>query len=191
MVALVEEAQGSRAPIQRLTDRIASVFVPDVMALALATLGAWWLGGHPGRGVLAGVAVLIVACPCALGLATPVAIMVGTGRGASLGVLIRGGEILERSSQVDTVVFDKMGTLTTGRMAVAEVLTAPGVSQETLLRRGGAAEVPSEHPARKAIASRAHEVLDDLPPRPASRRCPVSASSLPSRGIGSASAGAG
>jgi cation-transporting ATPase V len=164
MVRLVEEAQGSKAPIQRLADRIASVFVPVVAALALLTAGGWWVAGDPGRGILAGVAVLIVACPCALGLATPIAIMVGTGRGASLGVLIRGGEILERSRQVDTVVFDKTGTLTTGRMAVAEVRTVPGVSEETLLRMAGAAEAASEHPVGRAIAGRARLALGEVAP---------------------------
>jgi len=151
MVALVERAQGSKAPVQRLADRISSVFVPVVVVLAGLTVAGWALYGQAGKGVLAAVAVLIVACPCALGLATPVAIMVGTGRGATLGVLFKGGEILERSQRIDTVVFDKTGTLTTGRMALSGSWAAEGTSPEVLLSRAAAAEAGSEHPVAGAI----------------------------------------
>ena len=153
IVRLVEQAQGSKAPVQRLADRISSVFVPIVLALALLTLGGWaLLAGDPRQGLVAAVAVLIIACPCALGLATPTAIMVGTGRGAALGVLIKGGEVLERSRRIDTVVFDKTGTLTTGRMALTDVVPADGVDAEQLRARAAAAEAGSEHPVGRAVA---------------------------------------
>jgi cation-transporting ATPase V/Cu+-exporting ATPase len=152
IVRLVEQAQGSKAPVQRLADRISSVFVPVVLALAMATLGGWAvLGGDARQGLIAAVAVLIIACPCALGLATPTAIMVGTGRGASMGVLIKGGEVLERSRRVDTVVFDKTGTLTEGRMALTDVVAADGVDEVRLRRWAAAAEAGSEHPVGRAI----------------------------------------
>jgi cation-transporting ATPase V len=157
LVAMVERAQGSKAPVQRLADRISAVFVPVVVALAGLTVAGWALHGQPGKGVLAGVAVLIVACPCALGLATPVAIMVGTGRGATLGVLFKGGEVLERSQRVDTVVFDKTGTLTTGHMALTGIWTEPGTSSEELLAQATAAEAGSEHPVAAAITAAARE----------------------------------
>ena len=125
IVRLVGEAQGSKAPVQRLADRVAGVFVPVVLAVAAVTFATWALAAdRPLDGLLAAIAVLIVACPCALGLATPMAIMVGTGRGASLGVLIKGGEVLERSRSVDTVVFDKTGTLTVGEMSVTDVVAS-------------------------------------------------------------------
>ena len=122
IVRLVEAAQASKAPVQRLADRVAAVFVPAVITVAAVTFAGWLvLGGHLGRALTAAVAVLIVACPCAMGLATPAAIMVGTGRGARLGVLIKSGEVLERSRRIDTVVLDKTGTLTAGRMRVTGV----------------------------------------------------------------------
>ncbi|HYH48978.1 MAG TPA: copper-translocating P-type ATPase, partial [Acidimicrobiia bacterium] len=155
IVRLVEEAQGTKAPVQRLADRIAGVFVPVVLALALLTLAGWALAGEPGEGLVAAVAVLIIACPCALGLATPTAIMVGTGRGAAMGILIKGGEVLERSKRIDTVVFDKTGTLTMGRMSLTDVVPAAGVSPDELLRRAAAVEAGSEHPVGRAVVERA------------------------------------
>jgi copper-transporting P-type ATPase V len=156
IVRLVEEAQGSKAPVQRLADRVAGVFVPVVLLLSVLTFAGWWLVvGEPGKGLLAAIAVLIVACPCALGLATPMAIMVGTGRGASLGVLIKGGEVLERSKGIDTVVFDKTGTLTTGEMSLTDVVPFAGstVDEADLLARAAAAEAGSEHPVGRAIVA--------------------------------------
>ena len=165
IVRLVEEAQGSKAPVQRLADRISGVFVPFVLALATLTIGGWWLvAGDPGGGLVAAVAVLIIACPCALGLATPTAIMVGTGRGAAMGVLIKGGEVLERSKRVDTVVFDKTGTLTRGEMALTDVVPLDGESAEEVLRRAGALEASSEHPVGRAVVDGARARLGDLPP---------------------------
>ncbi len=164
IVRLVEQAQGSKAPVQRLADQIAGIFVPVVLVIATATLGAWWLlADNPLRGLVAAVAVLIVACPCALGLATPTAIMVGSGRGASLGVLIKGGEILERSRQVDTVVFDKTGTLTEGRMSLADVVPVEGTDADLVLARTAAVETGSEHPIGRAIvdAGRQRGALPD------------------------------
>ncbi len=153
---LVTQAQTGKAPVQRLADRISAVFVPIVIALAVLT-GAVWLG--VGAGVqpafTAAVAVLIIACPCALGLATPTALLVGTGRGAQLGVLIKGPEILERTRQIDTVVLDKTGTITEGRMQVVDVLAAPGEDAVEALRLAGAVEGRSEHPIARAIAAHA------------------------------------
>jgi cation-transporting ATPase V len=155
IVHLVEEAQGTKAPVQHLADRIAGVFVPVVLGIAALTLAGWWLAGEPGQGLVAAVAVLIIACPCALGLATPTAIMVGTGRGAAMGILIKGGEVLERSKHIDTVVFDKTGTLTMGRMAVTDVVPAPGVDAAELLHRAAVVEAGSEHPVGRALVERA------------------------------------
>jgi len=150
---LVEEAQGSRAPVQRLADRVSSVFVPVVILIALGTLVAWLLAGQGANAALtAAVAVLIIACPCALGLATPTAIMVGTGRGAQLGIVIKGGEVLEATRTVDTAVLDKTGTITEGKMRLVDVFAAPGVDERELLRRGGALEDGSEHPIAQAVA---------------------------------------
>ncbi|MDQ3757062.1 MAG: heavy metal translocating P-type ATPase [Actinomycetota bacterium] len=148
VVRLVEEAQGTKAPVQRLADRISAVFVPVVFALAALTFAGWAvLAGDVGGGLQAAVAVLIIACPCALGLATPTAILVGTGRGAALGILVKGGEVLERSKRIDVVVFDKTGTLTTGQMSLTDV-----VGDDDVLRRAAAAEAGSEHPVGRAIA---------------------------------------
>jgi cation-transporting ATPase V len=157
LVALVERAQGSKAPVQRLADRIAARFVPVVVALAAATALGWWAAGQAERGLLAGIAVLIVACPCALGLATPIAIMVGTGRGAALGILIKGGEILERTQHVDTIVLDKTGTITTGKMTVVDTWAAPGTQPDDVLGWAAAAEGGSEHPIGTAITAAARE----------------------------------
>ncbi|GIF99048.1 heavy metal translocating P-type ATPase [Catellatospora citrea] len=163
MARLVEQAQTGKAAVQRLADRISAVFVPIVIALAVATLG-YWLG--TGNGVAAAftaaVAVLIIACPCALGLATPTALLVGTGRGAQLGILIKGPEVLESTRRVDTVVLDKTGTVTTGRMTLVDVVTADGTDRATALRLAGAAEAASEHPIAQAIAAAATEA-GDLP----------------------------
>ncbi len=167
IVRLVAEAQGSKAPVQRLADRVAGVFVPVVMVVALVTFGVWALVlGRPLVGLMAAIAVLIVACPCALGLATPMAIMVGTGRGAGLGVLIKGGAVLERSKGVDTVVFDKTGTLTEGVMSLTDVVPGEGasVSEAGLLARAAAAEAGSEHPVGRAVVAGArHRDVDVVP----------------------------
>lgn len=153
---LVEQAQSGKARVQRLADRISAVFVPVVMVAALLTLGGWLLSGRPATDAFtAAVAVLIIACPCALGLATPTALLVGTGRGAQLGILIRGPEILESTRRVQTVLLDKTGTVTTGRMRVAAVRPAPGESADEVLRIAGAAEDASEHPIGRAIAQAA------------------------------------
>ncbi|MDW3845614.1 heavy metal translocating P-type ATPase [Micromonospora sp. BRA006-A] len=164
MARLVEQAQTGKAAVQRLADRISGVFVPIVIALAAGTLG-WWLGtgSGPTAAFTAAVAVLIIACPCALGLATPTALLVGTGRGAQLGVLIKGPEVLESTRRVDTVVLDKTGTVTTGRMALAEVLPAGGEDAAELLRVAGALEAASEHPIARAVAEAAAEA-GPLPP---------------------------
>ncbi|BEL04404.1 heavy metal translocating P-type ATPase [Actinoplanes sichuanensis] len=156
MAKLVEQAQTGKAAVQRLADRISGVFVPIVIALAVATLG-WWVGTGSGwtAAFTAAVAVLIIACPCALGLATPTALLVGTGRGAQLGILIKGPETLESTRTVDTVVLDKTGTVTTGRMSLVDVVPAAGVDRDELLRLAGAVEAASEHPIAQAIASAA------------------------------------
>ena len=151
IVRLVDEAQGTKAPVQRLADRISGIFVPVVLLIAVLTLAAWAIDGDATRGLVAAVAVLIIACPCALGLATPTAIMVGTGRGAAMGVLIKGGEVLERSKRVDTVVFDKTGTLTKGQMALTDVVTPDDVDEGDLLTRVAAIEANSEHPVGRAV----------------------------------------
>jgi P-type Cu+ transporter len=161
---LVAEAQMGKAPIQRLADRISAVFVPMVIGLSLATLAGWLaLTGDAPAAFMAAVAVLIIACPCALGLATPTALMVGTGRGAQLGILIKGPEILEQTRRITTIVLDKTGTVTEGAMRLADVLPAAGVCREQLLRFAGAAEDASEHPIARAIAERARQELGALP----------------------------
>ena len=157
---LVTEAQTGKAPVQRLADRVSAVFVPVVMALAAGTLGFWITAAATDSVAVAftaGVAVLIIACPCALGLATPTALMVGTGRGAQLGILIKGPEVLESTRRVDTVVLDKTGTVTTGRMALAEVVVAEGVTEAEALRLAGSLEDASEHPVARAIAQGARD----------------------------------
>ena len=161
---LVSEAQSGKAPVQRLADRISAVFVPVVIALAAATLG-FWLGAGWGAtfAFTAAVAVLIIACPCALGLATPTALLVGTGRGAQLGILIRGPEVLESTRRVDTILLDKTGTVTTGEMAVQGVVAAAGTDPGEVLRIAGALEDASEHPIARAIARAARERGDELP----------------------------
>jgi Cu+-exporting ATPase len=162
--ALVEQAQSGKAAAQRLADRISAVFVPTVIVLALGTLGFWLVDGAPAEvAFTAAVAVLIIACPCALGLATPTALLVGTGRGAQLGILVRGPEVLESTRRVDTVVLDKTGTVTTGRMVVRDVLPAPGEDRAEVLRIAGAAEHASSHPIARAIAAAAAAALGPLP----------------------------
>ena len=159
MARLVEDAQNGKAEVQRLADRVSGIFVPVVIVLAATTLG-FWVGTGAGwtAAFTAAVAVLIIACPCALGLATPTALMVGTGRGAQLGLLIRGPEVLESTRRVDTVVLDKTGTITTGRMTLTEVVPADGEDADEVLRLAGALEDASEHPVARAIAAAAAEV---------------------------------
>jgi P-type Cu+ transporter len=157
---LVAQAQTGKAPVQRLADRVSAVFVPIVMAISVATLAGWLLAtGDPADAFTAAVAVLIIACPCALGLATPTALMVGTGRGAQLGILIRGPEVLERTRQVTTVVLDKTGTVTEGRVRLVE----NGLPPEAL-RLAGAVEDASEHPVGRAVAEAARRHFGSLPP---------------------------
>lgn len=164
MARLVEEAQTGKAEVQRLADRVAGVFVPVVILIAVGTLGAWIGGGFPlSAAFTAAVAVLIIACPCALGLATPMALLVGTGRGAQLGVLISGPEVLESTRRVDTIVLDKTGTVTSGRMSLAGVHPADGVDEAELLRLAGALEHASEHPVARAIAEGAADRVGALP----------------------------
>ncbi|GAA1762248.1 heavy metal translocating P-type ATPase [Agromyces humatus] len=158
MARLVEDAQSGKAEVQRLADRVAGVFVPIVIAIAVATLGAWLGAGFPAEAAFtAAVAVLIIACPCALGLATPTALLVGTGRGAQLGILIKGPEVLEQTRRVDTIVLDKTGTVTTGSMTLTDVHTADGVDEDDVLRYAGAVEAASEHPIARAISVGAAE----------------------------------
>ena len=157
---LVEDAQTGKAQVQRLADRVAAVFVPVVIMLAAGTLGFWLTAAatdNAATAFTAAVAVLIIACPCALGLATPTALMVGTGRGAQMGILIKGPEVLESTRRVDTIVLDKTGTVTTGRMALVDVVPAAGSAVEEVLRLAGSLEDASEHPIAKAIASGARE----------------------------------
>ncbi|MEK7853993.1 MAG: copper-translocating P-type ATPase, partial [candidate division NC10 bacterium] len=158
IIRLVEEAQGSKAPIQRMADRVAGVFVPIVIGIAVATfLSWWWLGPAPSAlfGLLSFVAVLIIACPCALGLATPTAIMVGTGKGAEHGILIRGGESLETAHRLTAVVFDKTGTLTEGKPSVTDLVARDGLDEAGLLALAASLEKGSEHPLGEAIVREA------------------------------------
>ena len=164
MAAMVERAQTGKAEVQRLADRISGVFVPIVIAVAVITLGAWLGAGFSvAAAFTAAVAVLVIACPCALGLATPTALLVGTGRGAQMGVLIKGPEVLESTRRVDTVVLDKTGTVTTGTMTLVDVITAPGTERRELLRLAGALEDASEHPIARAVATAAAEEVGTLP----------------------------
>ena len=162
---LVAEAQAGKAPIQRLVDRVSAVFVPVVIAISLATLVGWLvLSGDAAAAFTAAVAVLIIACPCALGLATPTALMVGTGRGAQLGILIKGPEILEQTRRITTIVLDKTGTVTEGKMWVTGAIAADGFDREELLRLAGSAEAASEHPIAQAIAAFARSESGTLAP---------------------------
>jgi Cu+-exporting ATPase len=167
IVALVAEAQGSRAPIQRLADRVAAIFVPIVLGVAGLTFLAWWAFGPEPAGLFAltnAVAVLVIACPCAMGLATPTAIMVATGRGAERGILVRSAAALELLERVDTVVFDKTGTLTVGRPSVTDVIALPPASEDDVVALAAGAEQGSEHPLGEAIVARAKERGLALPP---------------------------
>ena len=164
MAKLVEDAQSGKAAVQRLADRISGVFVPIVIAIALVSLAAWLISGAGvSAAFTAAVAVLVIACPCALGLATPTALLVGTGRGAQMGVLIKGPEVLESTRKVDTVVLDKTGTVTTGRMTLVEAITEPGTDRAEMLRLAGALEDASEHPIAQAIAKGAVQEVGALP----------------------------
>ncbi|WP_326810152.1 heavy metal translocating P-type ATPase [Streptomyces scopuliridis] len=165
IAALVERAQTGKAAVQRLADRISAVFVPVVIALAVGTFAVWLLiGASAATALTAAIAVVIIACPCALGLATPTALMVGTGRGAQLGLLIRGPEVLESTRSIDTVVLDKTGTVTEGRMRLVDVVCAEGEQADEVLRLAGALEDAGEHPIAAAISAAARERLGDLPP---------------------------
>jgi copper-transporting P-type ATPase V len=158
IVRLVEQAQGGRAPIQRMADRVSAVFVPAVIGVALATFAGWTLlAANPVGGMTAAITVLIIACPCALGLATPTAITVGTGRGADLGILVKGGDVLEASKKIDTVVFDKTGTITRGQMTLTDVIAGKRRRPDPVLRIAAAAESGSEHPIGAAIVAGALE----------------------------------
>jgi P-type Cu+ transporter len=161
---LVAQAQSGKAPIQRLVDRISAVFVPVVLGIALATLAGWLaIAGESAEAFTAAVAVLIIACPCALGLATPTALMVGTGRGAQLGILIKGPEVLEQTRRIGTVVLDKTGTVTEGRMELVDVALLNGAKRTEVLRLAGAVESASEHPVGQAIAAAARREIAELP----------------------------
>jgi P-type Cu+ transporter len=161
LARLVAQAQAGKAPVQRLADRISAVFVPVVIGVAIVTLAAWLAAGQAaGAAIAAAVAVLIIACPCAMGLATPTAILVGTGRGAQLGIVIKGPEVLESTRAIDTIVLDKTGTITTGRMSLVDVAAAPGTDVAEVLRLAGAVEDASEHPIAAAIAADARARLD-------------------------------
>ncbi|KIP94703.1 carbonate dehydratase [Microbacterium sp. MEJ108Y] len=164
MAQLVEDAQTGKAEVQRLADRISGVFVPIVIVIAVVALGGWLGAGFPvAAAFTAAVAVLVIACPCALGLATPTALLVGTGRGAQLGVLIKGPEVLESTRTVDTVVLDKTGTVTSGKMTLVDVVVEPGTERAELLRLAGALEDASEHPIAQAIAKGATHEVGALP----------------------------
>lgn len=177
MARLVEQAQSGKADVQRLADRISGIFVPIVLLISLGTLVVWLaLGFDPAMAFTAAVAVLIIACPCALGLATPTALLVGTGRGAQLGILIKGPEVLESTRTVDTVVLDKTGTVTAGRMTLVDAVVSPGTDRDELLRLAGALEHASEHPIAQAVARGAASAVGTLPD-------PESFESLPGRGV--------
>ncbi|WP_206447733.1 heavy metal translocating P-type ATPase [Agrococcus sp. KRD186] len=164
MAKLVEDAQSGKAEVQRLADKISGIFVPIVIVIAVGTLGAWLGAGFPAAAAFtAAVAVLIIACPCALGLATPTALLVGTGRGAQMGILIKGPEVLESTRRIDTIVLDKTGTVTAGKMTLTDVHTADGTDRTELLRLAGALEDASEHPIAQAVAKAAVQELGALP----------------------------
>ena len=170
---LVAEAQAGKAPVQRLVDRISAVFVPAVVALSVLTLAGWLLAtGDAAQAFTAAVAVLVVACPCALGLATPAALAAGTGRGAELGIVIRGPEILERTRRVSAIVLDKTGTLTEGALRLAEVEPLNGATRAEILRLAGAVEAASEHPVGRAVAAAARNELGELPTVEGFLACP-------------------
>ncbi|WP_206886426.1 heavy metal translocating P-type ATPase [Alicyclobacillus mali (ex Roth et al. 2021)] len=163
VIRLVDQAQGSKAPVQRLADTISGIFVPIVLGVAVLTLLAWGVFGNWSHGLLAAVAVLVIACPCSLGLATPTAIMVGTGLGAESGILIKGGEHLELAHRVNTVIFDKTGTLTAGKPVVTDVWTTEGVGRDELLAAAAALEAQSEHPLGRAVVAFAKDHGVEIP----------------------------
>jgi len=170
---LVDAAQSGKAPVQRLADRVSAVFVPVVIGISMATLAGWLLlGASASEAFTAAVAVLIIACPCALGLATPTALMVGTGRGAQLGIVIKGPEILEQTRRIGTIVLDKTGTVTEGRMELAEVTPLDGAQRFEILRLAGAVESASEHPIARAVATAARREVGELPAVTAFRNVP-------------------
>ena len=161
---LVRDAQSTKAPVQKLADRVSSIFVPAVIGLSIATFVAWFfLGDSTTYAFTAAVAVLIIACPCALGLATPTALMVGSGRAAQMGIVIKGVDVLQSTRRIDTVVFDKTGTITTGVMQLIDVIVTPGTNRGEVLRFAGALEHASEHPVARAIATAARKELGSLP----------------------------
>jgi Cu+-exporting ATPase len=163
IIKLVEEAQASTAQVQRLADQVTQYFVPAVVAVAVLSFAGWWIAGNFPQALLASIAVLIISCPCALGVATPAALMVGVGKGAEAGILIRGAEVLERARKVNVVVFDKTGTLTRGEPNVTDVVPLAGDSEAEVLRLGASVEVGSEHPLGEAIVRAARHRMLDLP----------------------------
>ncbi|NMC27258.1 MAG: copper-translocating P-type ATPase, partial [Syntrophomonadaceae bacterium] len=177
IIKMVEDAQGTKAPIQKIADQVAGIFVPTVLAIALITFLLWWLGGAGlNRALTSAVAVLVIACPCALGLATPTAIMVGTGKGAENGILIKGGEYLELAYKLDTVVLDKTGTITKGQPQVTDVLRLGNMDEPTVLSLAGQAEKSSEHPLGEAIYERARQALGEI-------EAPQDFRAIPGRGV--------
>jgi len=177
IIKMVEDAQGSKAPIQKIADRVAGVFVPAVIAIALVTFLVWYLvTGDFAAAIISAVSVLVIACPCALGLATPTAIMVGTGKGAENGILIKGGEYLETTYKLDTVVLDKTGTITKGKPEVTDIITVGGMSENEVLRLAAIAEKSSEHPLGAAIYEKGKDQFGTLPD-------PEQFEAIPGRGI--------
>jgi Cu+-exporting ATPase len=177
MIKIVEEAQELKTPIRKLADKVAGIFVPTVLAIALVTFFIWYLVlGDPGQGFISAVAVLVIACPCALGLATPAAIMVGTGKGAENGILIRSGESLELAHKLSVVVLDKTGTITLGEPSVTDLVPLNGTSQKDLILKAGIAEKKSEHPVASAIFQKALDVHGEIPD-------PETFSAIPGRGV--------
>jgi Cu+-exporting ATPase len=164
MAKLVRDAQATKAPVQKVADKVSSIFVPVVFAISAATLAAWlFIDGDMEKAFTAAVAVLIIACPCALGLATPTALMVGSGRAAQMGIVIKGIDVLQSTRRIDTVILDKTGTVTTGAMTLANIVCAEGVTRESALRYAAAVEKGSEHPIARAIVSAAEAELGELP----------------------------
>jgi Cu+-exporting ATPase len=172
IIRMVEEAQASSAPIQRIADEVTRYFVPAVVGAAVLAFAGWWLAGDFPQGLLAFIAVLIIACPCALGIATPAALMVGVGRGAQSSILIRGGEILEKAQKLTTVVFDKTGTLTRGEPALTDLLPREGFGRDETLRLAASLEAGSEHPLAEALTKAAREAGIDLSPAEAFEAVP-------------------
>jgi Cu+-exporting ATPase len=180
---LVERAQTSKAPVQRLADRVSAVFVPIVLVLAAGTFVAWWVAtGDPAKALETGIAVLVIACPCALGLATPTALLVGTGRGARLGILIKGADVLEDTRRIDAVVLDKTGTVTTGEMTLVDVSTAGRLPKDQALRAAAAVEAGSEHPVAAAVLAAARARALEVPAATGFRALPGAGATATIRG---------